>query len=65
MRLEIILLEMNHKISVYNVDRRVVINLLLALIVQCRYGFLLQSFAQIQYHTFGIGQYANRYAKAS
>ena len=33
------LLEMNNKISVYSVDWRAVIHLLLALIVQCRYGF--------------------------
>ena len=32
-------LEMNHKICVDYVDWRVVIHLLLALIVQCRYGF--------------------------
>ena len=37
MELVSILLDINNKISVYYVEWRVVIHLLLALIVQCRY----------------------------
>ena len=65
------LLEMNHKISVYYVDLRVVTHLLLALILQCRYGF----FFALKFYTDtilpfwvtacrGVVQYANRYTKA-
>ena len=44
------LLEISHKISVYYIDWRIFIHLLLALIVHCRYVFfLLLSFAQIQF----------------
>ena len=42
--------EMNHKISVYCVDWRVLIQLLLALIVQCRYVF----FCSKVHHRYNI-----------
>ena len=48
------LIEMNHKISVYYVKWGVVIHLVLALIVQCRYVFFASKFcSQIQFYTFG------------
>ena len=47
------LLEMNQKISVHCVDSRIVIHLLVAFIVHCRFGFLQPSFAQILFYTFG------------
>ena len=65
------LLEMNHKISVYSVDWRAVIHLLLALIVQCRYGFSISKFCTDTILHFwvtpcqGMVQYANKYTKAS
>ena len=63
-------LEMNRKISVYYVDQRIVIHLLLALIVQCRYGFFAPKFyTDIILHFWvttcqGIVQYANRFTEA-
>ena len=52
--LAINLIEMNHKISVYYVKWGVVIHLVLALIVQCRYVFFASKFcSQIQFYTFG------------
>ena len=52
--LAITLIEMNHKISVYYVKWGVVIHLVLALIVQCRYVFFASKFcSQIQFYTFG------------
>ena len=64
------LLETNHKISDYYVDKRIVIHLLLALIVQCRYGFFAPKFyTDIILHFWvttcqGIVQYANTYTEA-
>ena len=57
------LLEMNHKISVYNVDWRVVIHLLLALIVHCRYVF----FSKVlhKYNLTLLGDHMSRYSAIS
>ena len=65
-------LEMNHKISVCYVDWGVIIHLLLALIVQCRFFFLFAPKFCTDTMLYpwvttcqGIVQYANRYTKAS
>ena len=66
-----ILLEVTPKDSLYYVDWRVVIHLLLALIVQCGYvSFALKFCTDTILHFWvttcqGIVQYANRYTKAS
>ena len=62
---------MNHKISVDYVEWRVAIHPLLALIVQCRYGFFaLKFFTDTILHSWmtmcqGIVQYTNRCMEAS
>ena len=69
--LAINLIEMNHKISVYYVEWRVVIHLVLAFVILCRYVFFALKFCTDTILHFwmttcqGIVQYANRYTKAS
>ena len=53
------LLEMNHKISVYNVDWRVVIRLLLALVVHCSMVFCSK------YNITLLGDHMSRYSSVS
>ena len=69
--LAINLIEMNHKISVYYVEWGVVIHLVLAFIVLCRYVVFAPKFCTDTILRFwmttcqGIVQYAYRYTKAS
>ena len=74
MGLAISLIEMNHRFSVYYLEWRVVIHLLLALIIQCIGMFFF--FCSKVLHRYNITllgdhmsrlivQYVNRYSKAS
>ena len=55
------LLEINHKISVYYIEGRVVSDLLLALIVQCRYVFFCSKVLH-RYNFTLLGDHMSRYS---